>query len=549
MRKLQFLCICFFVAFASFAQGDDGVIPASWIYDVESSFNPIELPAIDFTIIRQQDSINDLDKSLPWRYGIEQTISVNLKNQGERVILPNGDKIWRVAFVSSQAVNLSVNFSKFYLPFGARLQLYSGNYEDVSRAYTSVDNRNTQRAGSWFIEGQEIWIEYYEPASVVDAFKVEIESIIHGYRMGAVSQFTRGLNDSGACNYDVNCPVGEDFDGLKDDLKKSVALLNLGNGYLCSSVLLNNVEQDKKPYLLTANHCLQYSDPALWTARFNWVSPSPVCASVEGTEDLQNNFTISGAVLRAENIISDFALVELVNEIPNSWDVAFVGWDNSDVAPVFEVGIHHPNGDIMKICRDDSGAVKENAQGTEVWLIGGISEGVGDGWEIGTTESGSSGSPLFNQNGHVIGQLYAGLSFCDGIANNNEYDIYGRFGVSWDTGNLPEGRLKDWLDPLDSGILSLNTLSNILGVNEVDFVGDLQIFPNPANTVIQIVNSKYPELTYNLYDVVGKKISSGSLQATSNAISVSDVSEGIYFLHLIDQQSKNAITKRIIVRH
>ena len=43
----------------------------------------------------------------------------------------------------------------------------------------------------------------------------------------------------------------------------------------------------------------------------------------------------------------------------------------------------------MKICRDDSGAVKENANGTEVWLVGGVSVGQGDGWELGTTESGS----------------------------------------------------------------------------------------------------------------------------------------------------------------
>lgn len=549
-KKLLFFC-CLFLSLASFAQ-DEEAIPVSWRYDIATSVVPIELPPIDFTVIRQQDSVNDLDKSLPWRYGIQQAISIDLREQGERIILPNGDKIWRLAFISEDAVNLSVNFSKFFLPFGSKLQLYSGNRQDISKQYTVADNRPNRRSGSWYVEGDEIWIEYFEPSEVAQPFKLEIESIIHGYRMGPVSQFvddTRGLNDSGNCNYDVNCPVGEDFDGLKENLKKAVALLNLGNGYLCSAVLLNNAEADKTPYLLTANHCLDNSNPDLWSARFNWVSPAPVCGSVEDTPDLQNNFTMSGAVLRASNALSDFALVELVNEIPDSWDIAFAGWDNSDTRPFFEVGIHHPNGDIMKICRDNTGAVKENAQGTQVWLVGGLSEGTGNGWELGTTESGSSGSPLFDQKGHVIGQLYAGLSFCDGTQNNNEYDIYGRFGVSWNAGTTPNTRLRDWLDPLDTGISSIGTLANLLNVTEVEIVGDLQVYPNPATTTITVMNSKYPELTFALYDVVGKQISGGSLNATMNTISVSSMAEGVYFLHLVDQDSNNSIMKRIVVNH
>ncbi|MDX1461682.1 MAG: T9SS type A sorting domain-containing protein [Marinirhabdus sp.] len=536
----------------SFAQGDGIAVPISWQFDIESNFEPIVLPPIDFSEIRQEDRINDLDKSLPWRYGIEQHIKVDLRTQGELTELPNGDRLWRVAFISQDAINLSMNFDRFYLPYGSSLQLYNGEKLDASRRYTSIDNQLSETVGLWFVSGQEIWLEYFEPAWVNDTFNIEISSVIHGYRMGAVSQFvedSRGLNDSGGCNYDVMCPIGEDFDGIKQELKKSVALLNLGNGYLCSAVLLNNAEADKTPYLLTANHCLESSNPALWSARFNWVSPVPECATGQPSADLQNNFTISGATLRAKNQRSDFALVELNTEIPESWDVAFAGWNNTDIDPTFEVGIHHPNGDIMKTCRDDSGAVKENAQGIDVWLIGGLSEGSGNGWELGTTESGSSGSPLFDQNGYVIGQLYAGLSFCDGTSNNGEYDVYGRFGVSWDAGNNANARLKDWLDPFDTGIEKLNTLSNILNVSDFEFTGDLQIYPNPAATEVTVMNSKYPNLSYRLYDTSGKTLRSGMLQATMNTIQVAEIAEGIYFLHLTDEDSNNAIVKRIVVQH
>ncbi|RDK84240.1 T9SS type A sorting domain-containing protein [Marinirhabdus gelatinilytica] len=551
MKQLLLFFCMFLSAFSLLAQVGGTELPTSWTRDVDTNFKPIVLPPIDFSRIAQEDSINDFNKSLPWRYGIEQGISVNIKDRGELVVLDNGDKIWRIAFTSQGAVNLSVNFSKFVLPVGSRLQLYNGANSDVSTVYTHLHNRSNQRAGTWFLEGDEIWIEYFEPVTTASDFKLEIESIIHGYRMGQVSQLVYGnrdLNDAGECNYDVNCEVGQDFDGIKNTVKKAVALLNLGNGYLCSSVLLNNVERDKTPYLLTANHCLDNSNTDLWSARFNWISPAPICGTGEETMGVENNFTLSGAEVKANNPLSDFALVEFYNGIPDSWDVAFAGWDNTDTNPGFGVGIHHPNGDIMKICRDNSGAVKENAQGVEVWLIGGGSAGTGNGWELGTTESGSSGSPLFNENGYIIGQLYGGQSFCDGTSNNGEFDIYGRFAVSWDAGNSESQRLKDWLDPQQTGQTQIETLSNILSIPENEFIGDLQIYPNPVSSLITVMNSKYPNLTYGLYDVVGKQMQQGTLHNTSNTISVENLADGVYFLHLVNQDDSNAITKKIVVR-
>lgn len=551
MKRLLFFFLLSCASF-SFAQQWDKSIPVSWQWNLSSKKSPvILLPEINLENIAVQDSINDLDKTLPWRYGIVRDVTIDVKQRGTVTTLPNGDKVWLLGIKSPNALNLSVNFNNFNLPQGGRLYLYNGSQTDVSRTYTSNQNTPDKVLGSWFIEGDEIWVEYYQPFYSTPTAEIKISGVIHGYRMGEVTRYVqqfRGLNDSGDCNYDVNCPIGNDFEEYKNTLKKSVALLNLGNGYLCSSVLVNTTSDKKKPYLLTANHCLENSNPDYWSVRFNWMSPNPVCGEALNSDDIATNFTMSGAQLRANNSLSDFALVELYNTIPESWDVAFAGWDRTDELPLFEVGIHHPNGDIMKVCRDDTGAIPDEANGKQVWLIKGVSVGNGDGWELGTTESGSSGSPLFNQNGRLIGQLYAGQAFCNGTQNNDDYDIYGRFAVSWDAGTTPETRLKEWLDPTNTGAYTTETIKNILNTPDFEQEGTLQIYPNPTSEVLYVENNRFPNLVFKMVDVSGKKILEGSLNNTYNTIEVYKLNKGIYFLNLVDATSNASITKKIIIQ-
>ncbi|MCA9297224.1 MAG: hypothetical protein KC983_11920, partial [Phycisphaerales bacterium] len=78
----------------------------------------------------------------------------------------------------------------------------------------------------------------------------------------------------------------------------------------------------------------------------------------------------------------------------------------------------------------------------------------------GTTEPGSSGSPLYNQDHQIIGQLHGGFAAC----GNDDSDWYGKFSVSWTGGGSSSTRLRDWLDPDSTGTLVLNTLGTGLQV-------------------------------------------------------------------------------------
>ena len=94
---------------SAYAQEREGDKPVSWELNLRG-VTPIELPPIDLEAIRLEDSINDLDKSLPWRYGVSRPIVVNLETDGEWTVLENGDRIWRAAIKSPDAINMSINF-------------------------------------------------------------------------------------------------------------------------------------------------------------------------------------------------------------------------------------------------------------------------------------------------------------------------------------------------------------------------------------------------------------------------------------------------------
>ncbi|MFT4851055.1 MAG: lysyl endopeptidase, partial [Sediminicola sp.] len=166
-------------------------MPMSWKLSVRSDVSVIELPPLDLGEITEQDSINDLDKSLPWRYGISRSVELDMSQDGEWTDVSNIGRIWRAAIKSPDAINLSINFENFYLPEGATLHLYNEDRSDISRTYSNAQNRQNNQVASWYISGDVIWIEYFVPNYVTEEAQLEIGSIIHGYRLGRIRQYVQ----------------------------------------------------------------------------------------------------------------------------------------------------------------------------------------------------------------------------------------------------------------------------------------------------------------------------------------------------------------------
>jgi hypothetical protein len=537
-KKLHLLFLLFPVLF--YAQVTNEGKPVSWDLD-NSDIEKLELPSFDLQKLIEEDIENDKKKDIPWRFGYEHQVDIGLETHGSWQNMEDGSRYWLVNIYSSGAKTMNFIFDEFFIPKGGKLYFYNSDRSDLLGAYTHSQNREDKVFGSWLVNGQDIFVEYFEPADKIGEGKLHIEKAVHGYR--SITDFhnnQKNLNSSGACNLDVDCSIGTDFDTVKDELKKSVGLVNLGSG-VCTGSLVNNTNNDGTPYFLTANHCLG-SNPGIWSFRFNWRSPNPVCASFTGSTNGPFNQTASGAVLRASNGSSDFALAEITANIPSSWDLVWSGWDRSFNTPNFTVGIHHPSGDIMKVCRDDDSpfatSIFFNGSTNNVWYI--------NEWEIGVTEPGSSGSPLYNQDGKIIGILSGGLAACAGNVNNNQYDFYGRFNEAWDSGFSSSTRLRDWLDPTNSGVTTLDPFPNNLstdGFNQLSET-DIKIYPNPADEFVIIESTIENNMKIDLFDISGKLI----LSSVGKKMNVSAVSKGIYLIKITAGQQNHSITKKIIIK-
>jgi len=521
-RILVFLSICLSVfSINSWGQTTNEGQPKSWTVKTPLPATDYHLmPTFDLDKQLKTDAINEASGQKLWRFGYEHTVNYGLNNGGVWANLPNGDRIWRIEFESQGALSMNLIFDEFELPEGATVYLYNPKTNEYRGAYTSKNNNADRILGTTLVQGDDLVVEYYEPKAVKGQGYLNIGMVVHGYRsFGSypIEKAIKGLNDAGNCNIDVKCPLGI---GWEDQIN-SVAIIIVGGSGGCTGALINNTTNDGTPYFLTANHC-GTNGVGAWVFRFNWDSPVAVCAQTTNSQDPGGPYNeVNGSVLRANNGDSDFSLLEL-NSAPTG-DVYYAGWDRSTTPPTQTTGIHHPRGDVKKICRDDDPSTAVNWSGAAVWEVA--------DWDQGVTEPGSSGSPLFNQNGLIIGQLYGGSAACNGTNDNNQDDNYGRIDASWD-GTSASVRLKDWLDPTNSGATSVNGYNpNGPGVAldaGVSQIGGIQ--ENYCN-----VNTFDPEITLRnygndtittvdiLYNVDGGANSTYTWNGTLNANDVTTV--------------------------
>ena len=479
MKKMFLLVfICVFLAGNAYSQISFGGTPLSIEMQkpaddefIKEGYKEFELSELDPYIITADfnwDEIFEEDEyynrlGMPMRTGFSIDAGLNPNNSGTWEVLPCGTLLWRLKIESPGAKSLSLLIDDFNMPQNARLFVYEPDQNHIIGAFNSNNNTPEGIFNTHLLPGSTVIVEYEQYPDKSEAepmpsedFRFNIESLLYNYLSNGVIDESKDLGNAGACNVNINCPEGDQW----QNEKRGVARMKFKVGsswYWCTGSLVNNTNQDGTPYFLTADHCggdASAADRNQWQFYFNYERSG--CGN---TGNPPNNM-LTGASKKASAPIadgSDFQLVTLNNNLPASYSPYYNGWSRLTGASNSGVSIHHPSGDAKKISTYTEGLSSatvtigdETMASNSSWRVTWVETQSGHG----VTEGGSSGSPIFNSSGQVVGALVGGSSSC---SSTGSPDFYGKFDYHWDkNGNTNDSQLKPWLDPANTGAFTLN---------------------------------------------------------------------------------------------
>jgi lysyl endopeptidase len=462
--KIEKIAVLFFLSFFlsvnSYAQINVGGAPISSLMEMNDSYNTVTMPSFDVQRFLNEDAALASYNDMPYRYGKIFETDYNLNNSGTWETLSDGSRIWRLMIRSENAMSINLAFKNFQMPKGATFFVYNPNKNFVYGAFTSLNNADDKQFATTPVPGNEIVLEYYEPEYSAGQGSLTVSQVVHAYK--DILGFNSVLEVP--CNVNIICPVGQPW----VEQKRSVTRITFnqgGSGYLCTGSLVNNTDTNRLPYYLTAQHC-ETDNHSTMMFYFNYESPT--CVGTTGAL----NQTMTGASLKAQNFATDFKLLLLNNTVPAAYNAYFNGWDRSGANPQNETAIHHPGGANKKISVDLNPASNDNGFGGRLasgfWAVF---------WDIGMTEGGSSGCPLYDQNKRVIGQNLGGTpANCDNP--QSVYKTFGKFSESWAYGGNSTNQLKNWLDASNTNVMTLDGMNDLVGVAPAaNFSSNVQTLP------------------------------------------------------------------------
>ena len=471
INLISVITILFFGSYQS--QISQGGTPFSFTHNIGTPINEflIDQPS------SKDIELAKIDEKETYKVGIIKSTNLSLLNNGTWINHADGSKSGFLKIRSKSALGLSLFFDNFSIPEGAEMFIYNSNKKHLIGKFNSKTNSKNLLTHTQVVEGEMITIEYFEPSNATGNLKIDIHKVGYIFRgfedylelfKSNPSSFTPKIAEF--CQVDVACSPENIGWSEQIDAVVHFTYTDPNYIYVCSSSVINNTSQDCTPYIFTAWHCgepnaNQNLSGYTWYWNYQKTSCQP---NANASNPSKGNQTMINGVVKAtsgsgilnnppsSNQVagSDFTLVELNTTIPSTYNAYFAGWDRSNSLVSNGVGIHHPNGSAKKISTFNSNLASSSYNGGAFnahWEVYWDATSNGHG----VTEGGSSGSPIFNQDKRIVGQLSGGGSIC---SNPDWYsDEYGKFSTSWTSNGSSAGaQLEPWLDPLSLNINSID---------------------------------------------------------------------------------------------
>lgn len=391
-------------------------------------------------------------------------------------------KTWKLAVASPNSLSLSLVCDEFHLPNESELYVHAEDNVLLGAFTPAINNKKHGKFATIPVLGKKLLIEYFEPIHSPDdismpltcntwsmdshlpGFVFKLKHVAHGFQsfyaepfsqlevfpggnFPCPSSFTRAKQPSnmrtiqvGRCH--INAPSCPETRALANQAQ-AVALYIAAQGTkVCTGTMLNNALMVRRQFFLTAAHCLneQGLDFLFGLVAFNYHSKDCKSQDLPGTISQLYHNSAHGLLLRSKFPLTDMALLEVQEALPDRYNVYLAGWYVGKELPLTPIFcLHHPMGAVKKAAITYAPLERvcwgECPRAYHLKVLR---------WDYGATEGGSSGSALFNKFGYVVGQLHGGYSSC---TERNESDYFGSLSTAYNTGMSPSQRLMDWLNP------------------------------------------------------------------------------------------------------
>ncbi len=224
-----------------------------------------------------------------------------------------------------------------------------------------------------------------------------------------------------------------------ENYNSSTCQIIFDGSYTCSGVLINNTQEQGRPLILTAAHCIESEEDlnsiVVIFGKRKLLKDQPY----GGLE-----WSSIGASLLSSSRQIDFALLELKSKIPIYVSPIYLGWNKMISQPTLIYSIHSPDFEDAQY----SFSIGKPSLAT----FGGLYDSVDfghwkvDQWTQGITSLGSSGAPLLDSNFEIIGGLSGSTDW-----DNYKSDYFFRFDLAYDHFSNAADQLKAWVDPDNLG--------------------------------------------------------------------------------------------------
>jgi hypothetical protein len=196
---------------------------------------------------------------------------------------------------------------------------------------------------------------------------------------------------------------------------------------------------------------------------------------------------------------------------------------------------------VKKISVENDPVVKEPQQNPPSWLL---TESIMEAfwrvkhWEKGTTEGGTSGAPIFDQNKKIVGNLTGGDADC--VSSINDY--FSTLNMAWNYYSDSTRQLKCWLDSIGRGVTELDGSEHVDPV-KIKYSTRYALYPNPAENMVTFETDSIEirDAGIAIYNLYGARMAEYTIQNENRInLDVSFLKQGLY----IFEYRNNGVTNR-----